>query len=222
MLEGIKIGLIKLIKRIRPTSTVYGLHQQLKRGYLGQQGWVESWYQKKAIDKNGEAIPWLTYPCVDFLNGRVDKEINVFEYGSGSSTIWFSRKVKKLVSCEHDQSWYEKVKNELGEVPNVELIYRNLDTGSEYEEEIKKQEKKFDLILIDGRRRNKCGINSIEALSENGVIIWDNSDREEYSEGTKFLTDSGYKKLDFFGPTPGSFRGSCTSIFYRSTNCLKI
>ena len=36
------------------------------------------------------------------------------------------------------------------------------------------------------------------------------------------LVNSGFKRLDFFGPAPGSFRATCTTIFYKSDNCLGI
>ena len=222
MLEGIKIGLIKLLKRFRTTSTIYGLHQQVKKGYLGKWGWPESWYLKRAQDKEGNPIPWLTYPAIDFLSDRLNNTIRVFEYGSGSSTSWFVNKVGSIISCEHDFDWYEIVKAELGDNPNANLVFRDLEKGADYEEEVLNQNKRFDLILIDGRRRNSCGANSIRALSDTGVIIWDNSDRSEYQQGIAKLLESGFKRLDFYGPAPGSFRESCTTIFYRADNILGI
>ncbi len=222
MFESIKIGLIKTMKSFRPTSTVYGLHQQVKKGYLADKGWAESWFKKRAIDRDGKPIPWLSYPIIDFLRTRDLTGLHVFEYGSGSSTIWFSQRVEKIISCEHDFDWYERIKSQTKDIGNVEILYRQLEKGSTYQEEVVNQEQEFELILIDGRRRNLCGINSKRALRPNGIIIWDNSDRKEYENGMQDLERSGFKRLDFFGPAPGSFRSTCTSIFYRSDNCLKI
>lgn len=65
-------------------------------------------------------------------------------------------------------------------------------------------------------------MNSIKTLKDDGVIIWDNSDRVNYQEGYDFLLANGFKRLDFWGIGPVNSYSWCTSIFYRKENCLKI
>ena len=60
------------------------------------------------------------------------------------------------------------------------------------------------------------------SLSQNGGLILDDSEREEYQNGVIHLKQLGYNELDFWGIAPGIFYNKCTSIFYRDNNCLGI
>ena len=83
-------------------------------------GWFESFKSLKSIDKNGYPIPWFSYPFIDFMTPRLEKELVIFEFGSGNSTLFFAKRIKKIISIEHNIDWFNivnKVKPE-----NVELI----------------------------------------------------------------------------------------------------
>lgn len=77
------------------------VHVLRLRKYLRAVGWTRSAIGGRAVDADGEPYPWLTYPAVQFLEGRIRAEFRVFEYGSGSSTLWWSRRVASVVSCDH-------------------------------------------------------------------------------------------------------------------------
>ncbi len=189
--------------------------------YLKQSGWLCSMECGEVIDENRQPIPWLTYPALDFLRERVCHSMAVFEYGSGNSTLWWSERVYKLVSCEHDKEWYAKFRTIVPE--QITYIFRRCKGGSEdYAREITHYRKTFDILVLDGRERVKCAINGVQSLRDNGVILWDNADREEYLEGYDYLQAKGFKRLDFWGLGPLSTRKWCTSVFYRSSNCLRI
>ena len=47
----------------------------------------------------------------------------------------------------------------------------------------------FDFILIDGRARVECLINSIDKLKPNGMLVLDNSNRERYQPVVGLLAD---------------------------------
>jgi len=78
------------------------------------------------------------------------------------------------------------------------------------------------VIIIDGRDREKCVRNSIDALKQNGVIILDDSFREEYRAAKEFLRENGFKEIEIAGPTPIYFNASTSAIFYRHCNCFNI
>jgi hypothetical protein len=80
----------------------------------------------------------------------------------------------------------------------------------------------FDIIVIDGRDRVNCAKNSLGALKEDGVIIWDNSERSKYAEGYAFLKDNGFKRIEFTGIGPVNSFAWSTTVFYRNKNCLAI
>ena len=60
------------------------------------------------------------------------------------------------------------------------------------------------------------------AVSENGVIVLDDSERAFYKEGIDFMIKKGFKELPFSGISPGLFYLKTTSIFYKPNNCLGI
>ncbi len=53
----------------------------------------------------------------------------------------------------------------------------------------------FDFVLIDGRARVACMINTIDKIKREGRLILDNSDREKY-HGVFCIFD-GWKRVDF-------------------------
>jgi precorrin-6B methylase 2 len=144
--------------------------------------------------------------------------MTVFEYGSGSSTQYFSGKVKQVYSVEHDKDWFKKVNDSLAK--NCKVFYRELNNG--YENAIKEVNINFDFVLVDGRNRVACIKEAVNYLDEKGVLILDNSEREEYKEGIDYMLKKGFKKIDFFGIAPGLISFGCTTVFYRSDNCLNI
>jgi hypothetical protein len=190
-------------------------------GYLRKSGWLRSMEESRAVDVDGDPILWITYPALDFLAGRVSPEMVVFEYGSGNSTFWWSRRVSKLVSCEHDKEWYASFRSEIP--GNTTYLLRRAKGGStDYAMEISKYEDMFDILVIDGRDRVNCVKNGLGSLHHDGVIVWDNSDRAEYQEGFDILKENGFKSLYFWGMGALATRRYCTSIFYRRENCLGI
>lgn len=194
---------------------------RLSKGYLEKEGWNSSVKRTLPINKNGQPIPWYTYPSIHFLEQKLHKELSVLEYGSGHSTIWFSRRVKNIISVEHNLNWYNFLKNKLNLRPNVEYLLKNLGSG-DYQNEVLNYQNKFDIIVIDGRQRVQCILNSLGALKENGVIILDNSERTRYEEGHNFLISNGYKRIDFWGIGPLNYDSWATSVFYKEENCLNI
>ena len=105
---------------------------------------------------------------------------------------------------------------------NIFLIYRDLDSSDKYSNEILTTDKKFDIIVIDGRERIKCTKNAVNAIKEEGIIIFDNSDVPSYKIALDFLKDNGFKELEFRGMGPCSSIIWSTSIFYRDKNCFLI
>jgi tRNA A58 N-methylase Trm61 len=189
----------------------------LEYGYFVDTGWIRS-YNSSPQNANGEPIAWLTYSFIYFIEDRLTKSMNILEFGSGNSTHYFSKRLKHVYSVEHHLEWYEKVKKELND--NCTLEFIELDNG--YELAADRWSEDFDIILVDGRKRVECVKNSLSKLKENGVLILDNSEREEYKEAFKIMKESGFKRLDFFGIAPGYISLSCTTVFYRTNNCLNI
>lgn len=190
------------------------------KGYLNSIGWFTAFDQKQAVDGKGKALPWVTYSFIDFIKERIAKTQHIFEYGSGSSTIFYAERAGKVTSVEHDKGWFDKVK---GTSPaNAEMIFCELHRDGEYARKAMLLDKKFDIIIVDGRDRVNCCKYSLEALSPDGVIILDDSEREVYQPARTLLKENGFKEISFSGISPGLFYEKSTSVFYKASNCLGI
>ena len=189
-------------------------------GYLKEIGWINSYKNKLPVDQHDNPLPWVTYSFIDFIEDRLTKELEIFEYGSGNSTLWYAKKAKFVTSVEHDKGWHEKIKNDMPQ--NVSLYYEELEYGGNYSKFAQSLDKKFDIIIVDGRDRVNCVLNSIRCISKKGIIVLDDSEREQYQKGVKYLLNDGFKKIDFWGISPGLFYKKNTSIFYKEGNCLGI
>lgn len=217
----IRVDIIKtLIIRVLKWLNLYSLYCLRKGGALKNAGWFNSFRSGIPLDGDGNPIPWLTYSAIRFIEKRIRSEMSVFEYSCGNSTLWWSKRVKRLVSCEHNKEWYEKI---LKLIPsNIELYQIDLEYGGDYSQKISEYNQTFDIIVIDGRDRVNCVKNCLNALKEDGVIIWDNSERDYYEEGFIFLLANGYKRIDFEGMGPVNVDSWRTSIFYKDKNCFGI
>lgn len=189
------------------------------KGYLEESGWIQSYSTKTSIRKDGSPIPWLTYSFLDFLEGRLQPQFRIFEYGAGNSTLYYAKHVQQVVSVEHNESWYHAIKSNLPQNVSIKLL--KVENG-EYQRALSLESIKFDLIIIDGRERVSCCKAAIDALTEDGVIILDDSERPKYAAGIDFLKEQGFKHLPFSGIAIGGIHMKCTSVFYRSRNCLEI
>lgn len=188
------------------------------RGYLSSQGWFNSIETGMPVDDKGAPIPWYTYSSLHFLAARVSSKMKVFEYGSGNSTLWWSQKVTSLVSCEHDPVWFQKCQEK---IPNT-VDYRLHEQAKDYTNTILEFKDTLDVVIIDGRHRVDCAENAVIALNHEGVVVWDNSDRAEYQAGYDYLIEKGFKRIDFWGLGPLNSYQWCTSLFYRTENCMGI
>jgi predicted O-methyltransferase YrrM len=144
----------------------------------------------------------------DFLFSYLKPEMEVLEWGSGSSTVAIAKRVKNVVSIEHSQEYFWKLgleiaKNNLHNIKSYHIqrnsreLSGNDGTYENYNDYInfpKALNKKFDLIFIDGRARVECAKIAVSLLNENGVILIHDyrnpnpaCDRKEYHEVEQFL-----------------------------------
>ena len=53
---------------------------------------------------------WINEKVKKYFNKNLKKNYSVLEYGCGSSSFFFSKRVKKVLSIEHDKSYFYRVK----------------------------------------------------------------------------------------------------------------
>jgi hypothetical protein len=166
--------------------------------------------EARPINRKGDPVPWLTQPAIDFLDGLDWHEKEVFEWGTGYGTIWWSRRARQVVSIETERDWYERIRLLVG--PNCSVVLRDLDPSG-YVFEIEKWGGAFDVIVIDGpgHLRPKCSAAAVRCLRTGGVVILDNSD--QCPRSAEILRASGLIQVDFTGFPPGQGYAHSTSIF---------
>ncbi|AMW30543.1 hypothetical protein [Arthrospira platensis] len=182
--------------------------------YLDVSGWLNSLFQGKPVNAENQPIPWYTYPAIEFLEDKINSDSLVFEFGGGQSTLWWSNRVKQVISIESDEGWFNQIYQPMPE--NVQL---NLESDEQKYADFILQypDKYFDIIIVDGINRNLCLENSLRKIKENGLLIFDNIDDHRYDSSIKLLASEGYKKIDFWGLIPGYIYKNCTSLFFKST-----
>lgn len=209
-----------ILKLFSEPKILTALLSQRSFGYLNEVGWFESFLLLQSVDKNKNPIPWFSYPFIDFLTPRLTKDLVLFEFGSGNSTLFFAKRVKEVISVEHNKEWYQIVNST--KPSNVKLIQTESDSVTDYVGYFSNLKEKVDIIIVDGLHRNECLINSINKLSENGVIILDDSERNEYEQGKDFLLNNNFNSIEFWGIAPTVLFKKCTTLFYKSNNCLGV
>lgn len=128
-------------------------------------------------------IPWLPRGAIEALPDLLRPTDTLLEWGSGSSTTWFAKRVKRILSAEHDRAWFDRVQGELREqgldptsvrllspdpadrpheTPYVRLI-DEIPAGD------------LDVCFIDGEHRGACANEVVPKLRSGGMLIIDDA-----------------------------------------------
>ncbi len=173
-------------------------------------GWRRSFQEGRPLDEDGHAIPWYTYPAIEFLRSLDMRHCRVFEYGCGNSSIFLAKRVKEIVAAENDPNWAAEV-GKFG-IPNLTLI-----TATEkdaYVQAPRAAGGRFDIIIVDGRHRRDCAEVAADLVKDDGFIIFDNADW--YPSACESLRSRGWFQVDFSGLGPINPYAWTTSVFLRS------
>jgi predicted O-methyltransferase YrrM len=129
-------------------------------------------------------VPWLTRQAVEILNDRLKPSDVGLEWGSGRSTVWLAQRVEHLISIEHNDYWYKRVKNTLCDkgADNVELLYVPLEEKDKGQPEYvcvaaQQPGASLDFVLVDGRLRDQCTEVALQLLKPGGMLIIDDAAR---------------------------------------------
>jgi len=173
---------------------------------------INSYRAFTSQEKLNLRIPYTNKNLIDFLKDYSENKTNlkIFEFGSGSSTLFFEDYFDEVYSVEHDREWYEvinanKKKANVYFIPPIKssnpyygskkLGYKNLDFIN-YVNFIDSLDQKFDVIFIDGRARVECLKIAKNYLRPKGVVILDDSNRARYRK--VFTKESLNKKTVHF------------------------
>jgi hypothetical protein len=178
-----------------------------------------------------DEVPMMTFDAIGWLRAYLRPEMHVFEYGSGGSTVFFTRRVERLVSVEHDPEWYMRIRDRIGKIASERFTYvlQPPEQGSEagigstddryrgmnfasYVRTIDGfPDAAFDLVSVDGRARSACLTQAVRKVKSGGFVLLDNSDRDEYAPAMNEL--DRFRRIDFRGLTPYSTDIGQTSVW---------
>lgn len=170
----------------------------------------------KPVNSNGEPIPWITYPALEFLLQFDYSNSTVFEYGSGNSTLFWSGKARDVISVETDKDWFEFISRSKPDNASI-YLHDNID---DFINLILKFDRLFDIIIIDSIKYRYAAIdNALVKLKPGGMIIFDNSDW--YPNSCQRLRDHRFNQIDFHGFGPVNGYTWTTSIFFQNNISLQ-
>lgn len=136
------------------------------------------------FEKTNPNLPWVNPQAIYLLNELLKKEDVGVEFGSGSSTVWFSNRVKHLISIEDNKDWFDKISKQLHNegVKNVTYIFKKSDEKkpikSDYYQYLKPlDDESIDFIIIDGKHRDVLALEAISKIKKGGFIYIDDSQR---------------------------------------------
>jgi len=178
-------------------------------------------------------LPWLTFDAIRFLKYRAKEGSKVFEYGSGSSTLFWATFNADCTSIEHDPTWYAFMLRWLAATENVDLrlvppddetvssneydvdnplSYRSRAVGfrqSTFRNYVSQIDEfpngYFDVVLIDGRARPSCIMHSVSKVKSGGMLIVDNANVPRYLAYTNhYLEHFILHRFNGLGPINGA------------------
>jgi predicted O-methyltransferase YrrM len=180
-----------------------------------------------------DEMPWITFRAIDWLDAYLKPDMNVFEYGAGGSTLYLAKRVRNVISVEHDESFHQLVSNILSKrtIRNCQLMlhkaepceesgrdfasYQGKYQGLCFESYVKAidayPDRSFDLVLVDGRARMACVKRALAKIKPGGAMMLDNSDRPSYAQASGLMGD--IPRLDLAGVTPWNIEVSQTSVW---------
>ena len=178
-------------------------------------------------------VPWWTYDAIDEVDAFLAKrpDAKVFEFGSGASSIWLTKRAESVISVDHDADWYPVVKERIDgfahsqlllvprdETAAKDVLYLSQKQGQEgdsfltYASTIDATDELYDVIVIDGRARQACLKHAIAHMAPDGLIVFDNTKRARYREA---IARSNLKVRYLTGRTPSLPQTDETALLTR-------
>ncbi len=179
-----------------------------------------------------DALPWMPFPAIAWLEATIRPEMRVFEYGSGGSTLFWARRGATVVSVEHDEAWLARLRQAIppGARERITLLARPPSPGlagefasaspgcaglcfRDYVLAIEEfPAASFDLVVVDGRARSACLNHAASRVRPGGWLLLDNSERPGYREAVERLSRQ-WPRQDFEGLNPYQIDPGRTSVW---------
>ena len=166
-------------------------------------GFLESSRNGVPMTKDGQVLPLYTYPCIEWIDSMDFTGCNIFEFGVGfSSLFWSQINCANVYGGEKKEDWFERI----GSVNDIEVYHEQ--ESKNFIEAVHRPNIKFDVYGVNNVQpvwadnyfkaisNSKMGLN----LSRGDPIKYYSSDRitQIIGNGLVTLIDEKTHYRDFF------------------------
>jgi precorrin-6B methylase 2 len=162
--------------------------------------------------------PWMVPTAVNWLDEHLGARDVLLEFGSGASTVWFARRVAKVVSFEHDTTYISVVEQEINScnLENIELKLVSLPDFPRAFDQL--ADTVFDAVVVDNAEhpalsRIDCVRLAHGKVKPGGLLVLDDSDRRSLRPVGEILSD--WERIDFIGAKSRPLMATKTTVFRR-------
>lgn len=121
--------------------------------------------------------------------------LDVLEWGSGGSTVYFAQFLRDegisytWTSIEYNRIWHERISHVVRDDKCVDLVLFDVGNTELRQRYTSMEEyitypatlgKKYDVILVDGRKRRRCLLEARNLLKPDGVVFLHDARRTYY------------------------------------------
>ncbi len=116
--------------------------------------WKKSFLDGFSQDENGNPVPWMTYEAIDFLKKNINKNHDIFEFGSGASTLFFSRMAGSITSLESNKRWFEIIADKSANMWSS--LQKQPSPEGKYKAQLSDENNKEDIKNISIHNHHNC------------------------------------------------------------------
>lgn len=195
--------------------------------------WFRDWSRSSTSGASPltDESPWMTFAACEFLRGWLRKDMAVFEWGSGGSTIFFAKHAGHVTAVEHEDAWAAQVRAAISarRITNAQLEHLPPEddaaaaqwdaadpsvpasSGAPFRGQSFARyvsfidqfpDAAFDLVVVDGRARPACIQHGMPKVKPGGFLLLDNAERAHYAPARALLDSAHWELHDSTGPGP--------------------
>ncbi len=155
--------------------------------------------RQAAFERLHPEAPWFVPDSIAFIEGVLSPSFTAFEWGAGRSTLWFARRIRRVISVEGRREWHDEVQQQIRKeelTDKVDLRLAEVTTEFAFKpEEVERYagaidpvpDHSLDLVVVDGHFRAACLERCLGKIREGGFLVIDNADVPDLEPYRRFL-----------------------------------
>lgn len=165
-------------------------------------------------------LPWLSWPCVDFLSAFLTPGDRVFEFGGGGSTVFFLQQGCRVTTVESSEEWATALRTAVAEIGlGDSWDLRFVPVANNDDPRIRDYTSEvisggpWRVVLVDGWDRLECVTLARDHVLPGGIIVFDNGKQPQFRIVPRLLP--GWPRDRFSGLGVSRWRATCTDVYWR-------